>query len=132
MAEHRLQVLAVAHALETHLTITGDDVMAIIQATEGPFIDGRGATTPTRPGRSSRRITRRCSTTAAGGRGIPALPEIDGVTGESSARSWPAASNAHPSPSTPQHPQATLRTPDQGAPSAVHRAVTPSCEDGSA
>ena len=38
---HRHQVLAVAHALEAHKTITGEDVEAIISGTRGPLVDGR-------------------------------------------------------------------------------------------
>jgi cell division protease FtsH len=34
-------VLAVAHALETHKTVTGEDVKAIIEGTQGPLLDGR-------------------------------------------------------------------------------------------
>ncbi len=37
---NRLQVLAVAHALEKFKTITGEDVLAIIEGRRGPFIDG--------------------------------------------------------------------------------------------
>lgn len=37
---HRDQVLAVAHALEAHKTITGEDVEAIIRGTQGPLVDG--------------------------------------------------------------------------------------------
>jgi len=38
---NRASVLAVAHALELHKTITGQDVDAIINGTEGPVVDGR-------------------------------------------------------------------------------------------
>lgn len=41
LAEHRLEVLAVAHALESHKTLTGDDVKAIVLGDQGPLIDGR-------------------------------------------------------------------------------------------
>jgi ATP-dependent Zn protease len=41
LAAHRLQVLAVAHALETHKTISGEDVIAVIEGGEGPVVDGR-------------------------------------------------------------------------------------------
>jgi cell division protease FtsH len=34
-------VLAVAHALEVHKTISGQDVTAIIDGTQGPVVDGR-------------------------------------------------------------------------------------------
>jgi ATP-dependent Zn protease len=41
LQENRLEVLAVAHALETHKTVTGEDVEAIIEGREGPLVDGR-------------------------------------------------------------------------------------------
>ncbi len=41
LQEDRGNVLAVAHALEVHKTITGEDVSAIIDGTEGPVVDGR-------------------------------------------------------------------------------------------
>ena len=41
LEEHRTEVLALAHALETVKTITGDDVAAIIEGTPGPTVDGR-------------------------------------------------------------------------------------------
>jgi cell division protease FtsH len=37
----RGQVLCIAHALETHKTLTGDDVVAIFEHTQGPLVDGR-------------------------------------------------------------------------------------------
>jgi cell division protease FtsH len=40
LQEHRADVLRVAHALETHKTITGEDVEAIIEGRQGPNIDG--------------------------------------------------------------------------------------------
>jgi cell division protease FtsH len=41
LTENRLEVLAVAHALETHKTVHGEDVAAIIEGTKGPLVDGR-------------------------------------------------------------------------------------------
>ena len=41
LQSERANVLAVAHALEVHKTITGEDVSAIIDGTEGPVVDGR-------------------------------------------------------------------------------------------
>jgi ATP-dependent Zn protease len=41
LTDNRREVLAVAHALETHKTMQGDDVVAVIEAREGPMIDGR-------------------------------------------------------------------------------------------
>jgi cell division protease FtsH len=46
LRENRVQVLAVAHALETHKTVTGDDVQAIIEGREGRLLDGRPYHTP--------------------------------------------------------------------------------------
>jgi ATP-dependent Zn protease len=39
--ENRRQILCLAHALETHKTLTGDDVIAVIDGTAGPLVDGR-------------------------------------------------------------------------------------------
>jgi ATP-dependent Zn protease len=41
LEDNRAEVLALAHALETVKTITGDDVAAIIEGTPGPTVDGR-------------------------------------------------------------------------------------------
>jgi cell division protease FtsH len=38
--ENRDGVLCLAHALETHKTLSGDDVVAVIERTEGPLVDG--------------------------------------------------------------------------------------------
>src|SRR6185437_1153529 len=40
LAENRAQVLALAHALEIHRTLTGDDVDAVIEGREGETVDG--------------------------------------------------------------------------------------------
>lgn len=41
LVEHRAQVLALAHALESHKTLTGEDVIAVLEGAQGPLIDGR-------------------------------------------------------------------------------------------
>jgi cell division protease FtsH len=41
LTSHRASVLAVGHALESHRTISGQDVVAIINGEEGPVVDGR-------------------------------------------------------------------------------------------
>jgi cell division protease FtsH len=41
ITENRDHVLSLAHALETHKTLTGDDVVAVIERQRGPFVDGR-------------------------------------------------------------------------------------------
>jgi len=40
LSENRAAVLAVAHALETRKTLTGEDVEAIIEGRPGPLVDG--------------------------------------------------------------------------------------------
>src|SRR5580700_2559456 len=42
----RDQVLSLAHALETHKTLSGDDVIAVIERQPGPFVDGRAYADP--------------------------------------------------------------------------------------
>jgi hypothetical protein len=44
---NRAEVLTVAHALEIHKTLTGDDVTAIMEGTVGPTVDGRPYQDPT-------------------------------------------------------------------------------------
>jgi len=46
LAEHRQSVLAVAHALETYKTLSGDDVAAVIDGTRGSVVDGTIYHTP--------------------------------------------------------------------------------------
>ena len=46
LRENRTQVLAVAHALEAHKTVTGEDIEAIIDGRPGPLVDGRVYATP--------------------------------------------------------------------------------------
>lgn len=41
LEDNRAEVLAVAHALEIHKTLTGDDVTAVMDGTRGPTVDGR-------------------------------------------------------------------------------------------
>jgi cell division protease FtsH len=41
LEENRIQVLAVAHALETHKTLQGEDVAAVIEGRAGRLVDGR-------------------------------------------------------------------------------------------
>jgi len=41
LSENRTSVLAVAHALETYKTLSGEDVTAVIEGTEGAVVGGR-------------------------------------------------------------------------------------------
>ncbi|MBO0816191.1 MAG: AAA family ATPase [Actinobacteria bacterium] len=41
LTENREQVLCLAHALEEHKTLAGDDVVAVIERRQGPLVDGR-------------------------------------------------------------------------------------------
>ncbi|WP_326641748.1 AAA family ATPase [Streptosporangium sp. NBC_01755] len=40
LREHRRDVLCLAHALETHKTLNGEDVVAILERRQGPLVDG--------------------------------------------------------------------------------------------
>ncbi len=40
LIEHRPKVLALAHALEQHKTLTGEDVVAVLEGRPGPLVDG--------------------------------------------------------------------------------------------
>jgi len=41
LRENRSKILALAHALETHKTISGEDVIAVMVGGKGPLVDGR-------------------------------------------------------------------------------------------
>jgi hypothetical protein len=81
LRDNRLQVLAIAHALETHLTITGDDVSAIVDGTEGPFIDGAGYYRPESVDKLEAYHEAVLEYRRRGVEELPPLPEIEGVTG---------------------------------------------------
>ena len=38
--DNRSDVLALAHALETHKTLSGEDIVAVLEHTRGPLVDG--------------------------------------------------------------------------------------------
>jgi hypothetical protein len=40
LAKNRIKVLALAHALEIHKTISGEDVTAVMTGVKGPLVDG--------------------------------------------------------------------------------------------
>jgi hypothetical protein len=41
IVENRAQVLSLAHALEVHKTLSGEDVEAVMEGKVGPLVDGR-------------------------------------------------------------------------------------------
>ena len=41
LRQNRAKVLALAHALEEHKTLTGEDVIAVLEGKQGPLVDGR-------------------------------------------------------------------------------------------
>ena len=60
LAENRAQVLALAHALETYRTLTGDDVEAVIEGREGDMVDGSRLPGPGVRGAAGGLPRRRC------------------------------------------------------------------------
>lgn len=100
LADNRLEVLAVAHALETHRTITGEDVTAIIDGTEGPFIDGAGYYTVEAAEQLERYHDAVLAVRKRGETELPELPEIEGVTGRLVSSVTVAATVAAAEPAT--------------------------------
>ena len=41
LREDRAKVLCLAHALETHKTLSGEDIVGVMEHTQGPLVDGR-------------------------------------------------------------------------------------------
>jgi len=41
LRDDRAKVLCLAHALETHKTLSGEDIVAVMEHTRGPLVDGR-------------------------------------------------------------------------------------------
>ena len=41
LREDRAKVLCLAHALETHKTLSGEDIVAVMEHGQGPLVDGR-------------------------------------------------------------------------------------------
>ena len=78
---NRVEVLAVAHALETHKTITGDDVSAIVDRDVGPFLDGRGYYRPDAVEALEGYHAAVLELRRTGGMELPPLPRISGITG---------------------------------------------------
>ena len=84
LRENRAEVLAVAHALETHKTLSGDDVAAVIEGRQGTILDGSvykdpafmaeieeyheaGAARPPEPGHADAAAARAAAAAAAHG-----------------------------------------------------------------
>jgi ATP-dependent Zn protease len=83
LEENRLEVLAVAHALEHHRTITGEDVVAIVEGTEGPLLDGSGYYRPESAAALERYHHAVLANHRRGEESLPELPAIGGVTDRS-------------------------------------------------
>ena len=81
--EHRSSVLAVGHALERYKTISGEDVIAIIDGELGPVVDGRPYLQPDFVAELEA-YHMRATSEQGGDRGLP-LPSPIGVGAELSA-----------------------------------------------
>jgi ATP-dependent Zn protease len=82
--ENRLEILAVTHALETAKTLTGDDIAAVIEGTEGPIIDGRPYHTPQFAIAAERYHEAVVAAHAGHGTLEEALPELPSMNGQTS------------------------------------------------
>ena len=77
---HRGDVLAIAHALELHKTITGEDVLAILDGTQGALLDGRQYHSPEFRARAEEYHARVVQAHKNRGQlsiSLPALPVLD-------------------------------------------------------
>ncbi len=82
LTERRIEVLAVAHALESRKTISGEDVIAIIEGGQGPMIDGRVYHSPTFAAQLEAYHAQALAV-HQGREHVMALPTLPGTSGES-------------------------------------------------
>ncbi len=117
IAENRPHILSLAHALETHKTLTGDDVVAIIERTAGPLVDGRpysnaefqhqledyhaGAAVAHR---THSKVALNLPVPSLNGAGVGSIQH--GVTATLEPEVWPSGNGESPSHETPGWPQA--------------------------
>jgi cell division protease FtsH len=80
--DNRVQVLAVTHALETHKTLTGEDIEAVIEAREGPLVDGRVYGAPEFEGIAESYHSQVLDAHARHGKVEVPLPKLNGHKGE--------------------------------------------------
>jgi len=80
--ENRVQVFAVTHALETNKTLTGEDIEAVIEAREGPLIDGRVYGTPEFEGIAEAYHAQVLDAHARHGKVEVPLPKLNGQRGD--------------------------------------------------
>jgi len=98
IAENRQQVLSLAHALETHKTLTGDDVVAVIERTQGPFVDGRAYADPGLIQELEAYHLRAASAHREHGKIVLSMPEVPRtpVLAASGAKGWLVAPDPDP------------------------------------
>jgi cell division protease FtsH len=101
ISHNRDQVLSLAHALETHKTLSGDDVIAVIERQPGPFVDGRAYADPALIGKLERyhaqaTLAHRDHSTAPLNLPDAAPLELAGSAGATNPGLWAVA--PHPDP----------------------------------
>jgi hypothetical protein len=82
LRENRGEILAVTHALETHKTLTGADIEAVIEGTEGLLVDGRAYRTPEFRAVAEEyhsEVVRAHATHSAVAVALPSLPPVPGL-----------------------------------------------------
>jgi cell division protease FtsH len=100
LEENRYAVLAIAHALETHKTLTGEDIEAVVEGREGLNVDGRvyrdqgflnrleeyhAAAAGAHRGHTSVKL----AMPAGGRRALPPAPDAEGDTAAATAHEPP-------------------------------------------
>ncbi|WP_412842781.1 AAA family ATPase [Candidatus Frankia alpina] len=112
---NRREILALTHALETHKTITGEDVEAIMEGRTGPTVDGRRYHEPDFLGVAERYHSDAVRAHRGQVHELRKLPEL-GRAAASSPAEAPGPSSAAGPPSPTARPPAVGRPPaaDQG------------------
>ncbi|WP_045876022.1 AAA family ATPase [Pseudofrankia sp. DC12] len=87
LAANRREVLALTHALETHKTITGEDVESIMEGTVGPTVDGRRYHEPEFVDIAEEYHTSALQAHRGGSDDLRDLPELDRVAAKAPAQS---------------------------------------------
>jgi ATP-dependent Zn protease len=134
--ENRGGVLCLAHALETHKTLSGDDVVAVIERTEGPLVDGSRYAEPgfveqlEEYHRTAMAAHREHS---ASGLSMPAFPPRElapqGAAASQGAATSPASPNGASAPNGASGPNGTPGASDTSStPGASETSSTPGAE----
>ncbi|CAJ64308.1 hypothetical protein; putative membrane protein [Frankia alni ACN14a] len=113
LGANRREILALTHALETHKTITGEDVEAIMEGRTGPTVDGRRYHEPDFLNVAERYHSDAVRAHRGQTRELHKLPELGRVAASSSVEA-PGPSSAAPAVAPPVPPAGRPSAAGQG------------------